>query len=452
MAENSAGKWFVRLGISSVVGAVAALVWFGVREGLESSHRKSCRVNLQQIAAALQAYHEQYKSFPPAHVLGPDGEPYRSWRVVLLPFLDEQNLYDQYRFDEPWNGPHNRTLIEQIPKLYACPSATGQKPGTTNYLAVVGRGTCWPEQYSIRYEDIHDGTSNTVQLVESSNSSVQWLEPRDIAYREAQSHGKPAGHPTPSSKHLSATNANSQGGFHVTLADGSVKFLNHQIDPKIFRSLLSINGGRALARVDWPALDLPEPLELPPSRPAEEFPSTDVLPYPTGPITRGRNYVYCATFEIAWDEARKALGGGPIVLEGDPPLAQMLNSHSFDRRNLDPNSYLARGGPGSSEARTQIREELAAKFPKSEPRSLNQIQGERWLLLYAYFLKSLRFETEFELLPKPLMFLAPGREKPVVGFGIAHLDDSIAQGEHLQVQVRILDYKSDDDFVVQLLP
>ena len=72
--------------------------------------RSDCQGRLRQIALALQCYHDVYKSFPPAYVADETGKPMHSWRVLILPFLEQKALYDQYRFDEPWDGPNNGKL------------------------------------------------------------------------------------------------------------------------------------------------------------------------------------------------------------------------------------------------------------------------------------------------------------------------------------------------------
>src|SRR3990172_9467251 len=73
-----------------------------------ASRRTACKNNLHQIEMALHYYHDKYHCFPPAYVADASGRPLHSWRVLLLPFLEQENLYRQYRFDEPWDGPHNR--------------------------------------------------------------------------------------------------------------------------------------------------------------------------------------------------------------------------------------------------------------------------------------------------------------------------------------------------------
>lgn len=433
---------FVLVVIAVSVGA--SLVWWSFDESPTSTNRQMCRAHLKQIARALHSYHDRYDSLPPAYVLGPSGEKLHSWRVLLLPYLGEQKLYDEYRLDEPWNGPHNHTLITKMPAVFACPSVRKAPPGITKFLAPVGRKTAWPEQYCAQLGDFADGTSNTVQVIEVPDSDVLWLEPRDLTYTESlarvsQSNGIESSMPHDKSE-----------GFHTAFADGSVRFITPQLSVATWRSLLSINGGRALAGVDWPIEELPEPRELPPARPAGEFRFTDVFPIPASPISPGRNYVYCATFELAWDDARRVLGGMPIVLDKNPRLAIGLNGRSFDRKNLSPKSYLARGAPGTREFIAELRDEMSAKFPGKKSTLLDRLDSEQALLIYAYLQKTLRFETAFDALPDAISFHTANGDVPVRSFGIVRLDDSGARGEKLQSQVGILDYRSDNDFIVRL--
>ena len=91
---------------------LAVCLMSGFRYAKERSHRARCPNNLKQIAIALQSYHDEYGSLPPPYVAAADGQPMHSWRVLLLPFLECEPLYRQYRFDEPWDGPNNRKLQE----------------------------------------------------------------------------------------------------------------------------------------------------------------------------------------------------------------------------------------------------------------------------------------------------------------------------------------------------
>src|SRR5580765_5120811 len=90
--------------------AVMIMIGYGIREARRAQHVKDSKAQLKQIGFSLHAYHERYDSFPPAYVNGPDGTRWHSWRVLFLPFLGQSDLFNQYNFDEPWNGPHNQAL------------------------------------------------------------------------------------------------------------------------------------------------------------------------------------------------------------------------------------------------------------------------------------------------------------------------------------------------------
>src|SRR6516165_2689000 len=94
--------------------------------------RGQCKNNLMNIGLALHNYHDQFGSFPPACVADENGRPMHSWRVLILPFLDQTPLYNQYRFDEPWDGPNNKKLADTILAVYNCPSDDHGGPGNAS--------------------------------------------------------------------------------------------------------------------------------------------------------------------------------------------------------------------------------------------------------------------------------------------------------------------------------
>ena len=140
------------------------------------------------------------------------------------------------------------------------------------------------------------------------------------------------------------------------------------------------------------------------------------------------------------------------MLEKAVPMADALNRHKFARRGLSENSYIARAGPGTADFRDQIRAEMDRKFPGSVPALLNQDTRDHALLIYGYLLKSLPFGAEFDSLLTPLPFKQDGGRFDVASFGVRTLDDIDSHGREMQAQVTILDYVSNDDFVVQLTP
>lgn len=103
------------------IGLIISLFLPAMRSAREAARRAQCVNNLKQLALALQHYQEMYGTLPPAYVTADDGTPLHSWRVLILPFLERNDIYDQYRFDEPWDGPKNRKLAELNPMVFRCP-------------------------------------------------------------------------------------------------------------------------------------------------------------------------------------------------------------------------------------------------------------------------------------------------------------------------------------------
>jgi Protein of unknown function (DUF1559) len=131
---------------------------------------------------AVANYHDANGHYPPAYVVGPDGRPWHSWRVLVLPFIEQQELYDAYRFDEPWDGPHNCTLAERMPKIYRFHNRSEPGQTTTNYLAVIGPNTMWPGAEGRKPADVTDDLSDTVLIAENRGLGVCWMEPRDLHF------------------------------------------------------------------------------------------------------------------------------------------------------------------------------------------------------------------------------------------------------------------------------
>ena len=145
------------------------------------AHEAAALNNLKYIGLAMHNYHEKYKSFPAAYSTDNDGRPLLSWRVHILPFLDAQALYEEFHLDEPWDSPHNHTLIEKMPDVFESPGSKHTRDGLTNYLTVRGEKTVFPGSKGISFKDITDGTSNTLMTVEVvDEKAVIWTRPQDM--------------------------------------------------------------------------------------------------------------------------------------------------------------------------------------------------------------------------------------------------------------------------------
>lgn len=172
-------------------------------EAREAARQSSCKGHLAQIQLALHNYHDVYGCFPPAFIADADGKPMHSWRVLILPYLDGSTVYRQYRFDEPWNGPHNRLLADQyVGNIFYCPGAPHcDHSHFTDYVAVVGPETAFPGSRTTNLKDFQDGTENTILVVETANSEIHWMEPRDLRMEDMSFEVNDQARPSISSRH-----------------------------------------------------------------------------------------------------------------------------------------------------------------------------------------------------------------------------------------------------------
>ena len=111
-------------GISSMAfsGVAAGMLLPAVQVVRGAARKTSSLNNMRQLLLACHNYAAMRNSIPAAYSMDPQGKPLLSWRVHVLPYLEEQALYDQFKLDEPWDSPHNRKLIEKMPKVFENPS------------------------------------------------------------------------------------------------------------------------------------------------------------------------------------------------------------------------------------------------------------------------------------------------------------------------------------------
>jgi hypothetical protein len=204
-----------------------------------------CKNNLRHLGIALQNYHDTHGTFPPAYIADKNGRPMHSWRVLILPFIEQQALYSRYRFDEPWDGPNNRLLAAEVPDLFRCPSEDPESCDTS-YVAVVGLETCWPEDKAVAFSQIRDGTSNTILVVESHRSGIHWMEPRDLHMGQMTLAVNPVHGQGICSCH-GAKNDNGRGTTaQFVRADGSMGRLDNNTPAATVRGMLTIDGGEKI--------------------------------------------------------------------------------------------------------------------------------------------------------------------------------------------------------------
>ena len=140
----------------------------------------SARRQLRALALAIFNHDSAMKRLP-SPLSGLDGKAPRklSWRVDLLPFLDEQELYQQFHLDEAWDSPHNRSLIPHMPNVFRIPqSKYPAQSGLSTFVLPSNADTMWPADRVLDFKDIEDGTSNTIMIVEVNDDMAQeWTKP-----------------------------------------------------------------------------------------------------------------------------------------------------------------------------------------------------------------------------------------------------------------------------------
>jgi len=175
----------------------------------------------------MHNYHDKYGRFPPAAVCGPDGKPLLSWRVLLLPFLGDDGLYEQFKLDEPWDSPHNIQLLSHMPSVYGPYKGKPPEGGMTHFQVFVGPGAAFAGTTGLKSDDFTDGTSNTILIVEAWDP-VPWTKPEELTF-------DPDG-PLPRLGGIVK-----DGRFRAALADGSVKIMPKGVREDTIRAFITRN-------------------------------------------------------------------------------------------------------------------------------------------------------------------------------------------------------------------
>jgi hypothetical protein len=243
-----------------------------------SANRMKAQNNLRQVALALHNYMDTYGGQLPIHAVGAKGMPLKndkdkpllSWRVAILPYIEQVELYKQFKLDEPWDSENNKKLIEKMPAIYAPVTKPG-KPGYTHLQMVVGPGAM---HAGMKILSITDGTSNTIAVAEAAEPVI-WTKPDDIMVGKEmpKDFKKKFGGQFP-------------GGFNVALWDGSVRFVPDSVSEKTLWAAITPTGGEILGS-DWdggPPTRPGGPGAVPPKRPGG--PGGFVPPRPPGPPGR----------------------------------------------------------------------------------------------------------------------------------------------------------------------
>ncbi len=199
-----------RLVVEQELGTVAPELAKLIKD-FQPAARSLSMNNLKQIGLALHNYHDVHGRFP-ANILDKDGKPLLSWRVAILPYIEQQDLYKQFKLDEPWDSEHNKKLVAMMPRTYRSPKQSPDLKDRTTYLAPLGKGLMWDDPKGLPIGQILDGTSNTIAVVEADDErAIVWSKPDDIVIDMKEPAKGLLGH--------------YGEGFVALIADGSVRLI-----------------------------------------------------------------------------------------------------------------------------------------------------------------------------------------------------------------------------------
>jgi len=190
----------------------------------------------------MHNYESTHGQMPPAVVYGSDGQALHSWRVLILPYIEQGELYRQFKLDEPWDSPHNIQLLPKMPRVYGPPWGKRSKvpPNHTICHVFVGRGAAFEGTKGLSLgKDFFDGTSNTILLIEAGKP-VPWTKPEDLAFDPDQ--------PLPDLTGIF------NDRIRIAMADGSRQRIRVGAPEVMLRAMITRNGGEV---VDYSQLNLP---------------------------------------------------------------------------------------------------------------------------------------------------------------------------------------------------
>jgi prepilin-type processing-associated H-X9-DG protein len=250
-------------GMFAAPAVAVGLLLPAVQKVREAAARMKSSNNLKQMVLAMHNYHDANGQFPAAAICDKQGKPLLSWRVAILPYIEANNLYQQFHLDEPWDSEHNKKLLPLMPPIYQIPADPNPSKENTYYRVFVGNGALFELCKPTRITDITDGTSNTIMIVEAGES-VPWTKPEGLEFDPQK--------PLPKMGTFHA------GGFNAAFADGSVRFIRSGVAEATLRALITRAGGEVVDFNDLegavpPATqrrrdrDVPAATPVPPPRP-----------------------------------------------------------------------------------------------------------------------------------------------------------------------------------------
>lgn len=209
----------------------------GPRAAADLVRRKN---NLKQIGIAMHTYLDSHQHFPrqaifspPPETGGPGSKPMLSWRVAILPYIEQESLYKQIRMDEPWDSEHNSQFHKQMPQIYAGPGLPADaEPGMTRIQVLTGDETMFPKPtpanpvVKVGIGSVQDGLSNTIMVVEAEKP-VNWMAPEDVSFK-----------PSPTGFLANQLGVPNEPFFLALMGDGSIREVRRTVAPMTLQNLI----------------------------------------------------------------------------------------------------------------------------------------------------------------------------------------------------------------------
>ncbi len=285
--------------VIAIIAVLIGLLLPAVQKVREAANRAKCQNNLKQIALGLHNHHNDRQAFPPVAVVLPSGTAMHAWATFLLPYLEQQNVHRQYRFDLAWDDPANQPAVSAEVPSFVCPSAPSDRANlqgslrfglcdytpnfgldqvlTTGLLSPWAGDARGPWNFTTdltgrggaRIAELTDGTSSTVLVVEIAGRPQLWQRGRragstDVAGWATRNNLTPIdldgatadGSSTPGPCPINCVNAHEiysfhSGGAHAAFADASVRFLKESASIRTVAALITRSGGETLNENDY---------------------------------------------------------------------------------------------------------------------------------------------------------------------------------------------------------
>ncbi|MFN3158140.1 MAG: DUF1559 domain-containing protein [Rubinisphaera brasiliensis] len=198
--------------------------------------------NVRTVGLACQNFASGSQAELPAQAIRSENDkPLLSWRVSLLPLLDNAVLHRKADLSQPWDSDANKILRENCPPVLQAPGSPADGTLQTSWFTIVGEDTPFPEQGSVNLDDISkaDGLGNTLMFVEATGMNIEWAEPKDIPFSALKASPNKLSGKGPSTHRR-------DGKFSAVFCDGHGRFMNGDVDPAVLRALATWRGKEKL--------------------------------------------------------------------------------------------------------------------------------------------------------------------------------------------------------------